>query len=324
MRFRTDVNRAEIPELLDRMVQITGGDPWAKRFEWLLRESAENPVMGEWLDDRFSMEQALWRALTAESEQILQGGRLNQGAYELAAFAAGLVSLYEGSTDHARKRLRGQLLDGLKSDSGLLGLQLEISTVAHLVRAGCDVHAHDLEAGGGFDFLVTRDGKEVEVECKLASADIGRKIHRRQAAKLFHSVSVAVGAAFASATGGLLVLVTLPDRLTPALAQHDAIVDAVRLALLGTTEHREACTVQLHRFDIARSPFAAGLDGHDIAPGGALRRHNAEQLAHDLHAHLQGLPVLALHQERLAVAPQHDVDAAIGLSSAAFFDLEAL
>ena len=36
--------------------------------------------------------------------------------------------------------------------------------------------------------------------------------------------------------------------------------------------------------------------GHDIAAGGAMRRHHAVELAHDRYADLQGLPLLALNE----------------------------
>lgn len=183
--------------------------------------------------------------------------RWDHGLYQLAAFSTGVMSLHDQLSTGGRKRLTGQLFDGLKSDSGLLSLQLEVSTITHLVRAGYDVQANDLENGRGFDFLASKDGLDVEVECKLVSADIGRKIHRRHSAKLLHALTPALEQAFGTGIRGLVVQITLPGRLTVAPAQHEAIVRAVRVGLLAGTADEPACTVRLHDFQMEASLFAA-------------------------------------------------------------------
>ena len=68
------------------------------------------------------------------------------------------------------------LVDGLQSDKGLLPLQHEMTTITHLLLNGFNVTCHDLENNGGFDFLASRDGVEVEVECKMVSGDIGKQL----------------------------------------------------------------------------------------------------------------------------------------------------
>ena len=60
----------------------------------------------------------------------------------------------------------------------------EMATAAHLMRRHCDVEFHDLETGGGFDFLANRAGATLEVECKMVSGDLGRQIHRKRVLEL--------------------------------------------------------------------------------------------------------------------------------------------
>ncbi len=260
MWFRTDIFTAEIPAFIEQMLSITGAEPWIKRLEWLDRERVDNPYMKEWLHDRFAVELALQRWLPHAESIIKSDAAPDTSTYELMAFATGVASIYQQLSSKAQNRLRGQLLDGLKSETGLLPLQLEVSTITHLVRAGYAVDPHDLEAGGGYDFLASRNGQEVEVECKLISGDIGRKIHKRLHAKLAQALTPTLTQLFQAASTGLLVRVTLPDRLTASLQQHEAIVQSVSNGIVGGGIDTDACSVRLYEFEIASSPFAAGFD----------------------------------------------------------------
>lgn len=259
MRFPVEIYEADVPLLLERLLKITGADPWTKRCEWLTREVAENRHMDDWLRERCGLEWEFRESL--QSGDLLGAGRFrihNAARYELVAFAAGVTRIYEGLSAYGRSRLRGVLLDGLKEDKGLLSVQHEVATAVHLVQMGFDVEFQDLESGGGFDFLVKKGDVEIEVECKMFSADIGRKVHRRLSKKLFKVLEPTLAQAFQTAARGLLVRITLPDRLTPAPQQHDGIRRAVELGLLaGNTFHSEHCDVCVRDFAIEGSPFAA-------------------------------------------------------------------
>lgn len=230
-----------------------------KRCAWIQQELSENPQMKDWLHDRCSVEWAMGEIISSGQLQTLTPGLLNGfGRYALASFAAGTVQLYENLSIGAKNRLRGQLVDGLQTDKGLLSLQHEISTLVHLVHVGFDVEAHDLESGGGFDFLARRGELEIEVECKLFSADIGRKIHRRHSAKLFKVLMPTIQKVFRDVNHGLLIRITLPDRLTGSPNQHQEISVALQASLLTNgSDTSQQHKVSLYDFDIARSPFIA-------------------------------------------------------------------
>lgn len=280
MRFEVDISEITILNFVGRLLRITGAEPWVKRSEWLAREERENGHMSDWLHDRFGVEWEIGELIS--SGQLVRGdGSDGQRArlYEMAAFATGAVNIYEHLSSSARNRFHGQLLDGLKTDKGLLSLQHEVSTVVHLVRSGFDVDLHDLENGGGFDFLAKRDGIEVEVECKMFSADVGRKIHRRLSAKLFKVLEPLLSQTFRFARGGLLVRITLPDRLTPAPSQYEGIKEAIQSAVLSANEFRsEHCTVDVKDFDVAASPFAGG--DIETIDGGLVRSFVAALIGH--------------------------------------------
>src|ERR1019366_8097720 len=63
---------------------------------------------------------------------------------------------------------------------------------------------------------------------------------------------------------------------------------------------------------------------HQVAAGGAVRGDDPVELAHDLHTHLQDLPLLALDKVALSVPAQDEVDAAVCGRAAPLFDGEPL
>lgn len=259
MRFQVDIRESDVPLLVEQLLHIVGVEPWSKRFEWLAREVDENRHMAEWLRARCNIEWELGAAIANGDLLKPELFRIhNLGRYELAGFCAGLVQIYSGLSAVGQNRLRGTLLDGLKSDKGLLSLQHEIATAVHLVRAGFNVDFHDFESGGGYDFLAKNDGIELEVECKMFSADIGRKIHRRLSSKLFNVLEPVINQIFRGVSKGLVIRIALPDRLTPAPTQHNGIRRAVELGVLaGGVYKSEYCDVSVVDFNIANSPFSA-------------------------------------------------------------------
>ena len=261
MRIATELSAADAPGIVKQMVAITGSDPWLRRFAWLDREQQENEHMREWLVERCGLETALRDVV--RSEELKRHGSLQlqlPGRYGLVAFAAGVTQIHSALTEAGKTRLRGMLLDGLKSDKGLTPLQHEVSTAVHLVRQGFDVEFHDLDTGGGFDFLATREDLQVEVECKVFSGDIGRQIHKRSAAKLLKALSGHLARVLETAEKGLLIRIGLPGRLTNAVEQHAAIAAALQTGVLaGGPYVSDSCTITVQDFDISTSPF--GNDG---------------------------------------------------------------
>lgn len=258
MKFSIDVLDTEVAQLLLDLIKITDVEPWQRRFEWLHRELNDNPFMEDWLRERCAIEWTMNDILADPSLKIGMPFKLTAMAqYELIGFAAGVVRCYAHLSDRAKKRFRGILLDGLKEDKGLLSIQHEVTTAVHLMSRGFDVEFCDLESGGGFDFLAKKEDIELEVECKMFSADIGRKIHHRRSATLFKMLAAVLSETYNSATTGLIIQITIPDRLTPAPTQHLAIERTVRTALVSgeAITRDEHCVVKITDFPISSSPF---------------------------------------------------------------------
>lgn len=262
MKFSIDVLDTEVGQLLHDLTQITSIETWKRRLEWLRRETTENPYMKEWLSERCSIEiafsEALRQPLALQRPFIVD----SMAAYELIAFAAGTVRCYERLSERGKRRLRGVLLDGLKEDKGLSSVQHEVTTAIHLMSRGFDVEFHDLEHGGGFDFLARKDGAEIEVECKMFSADLGRKFHKRRSAALCKALQDVLVQTYRSTANGMIVTVTIPDRLTPSSKQHRGIEQTLQAGLLSgeAITQSEYCEIQVLDFSIEESPFNRGPD----------------------------------------------------------------
>ena len=257
MRFSVEVHQKNIPSLVNELLGIVGVDVWQRRFAWLRRELNENEHMQDWLLERCSLESTLMQVISEKELGPASAYRLDlPGRYELAAFAAGISAIQGHLSAPAQNRLRGQLYDGLNTDKGLLSLQHEVSTAVHLMQSGFDLTCHDLESGGGFDYIAARDGLEIEVECKMFSGDIGRRIHKRAQAKLFIRLRARLLQVLGGLRTGLLLRLKFPVRLSSSDSQHAQVCRAVDMGLLsGKGFHSEECSVSTVDFDVAGSPF---------------------------------------------------------------------
>jgi hypothetical protein len=86
-------------------------------------------------------------------------------------FLIGLGQTIPALSDKGKTILLGRIRKGL--DEGLWPLRHEMGIAANLSKRGWDIRFHDFEEGGGFDFLVTKDGMTYEVEAKAISAFTG-------------------------------------------------------------------------------------------------------------------------------------------------------
>lgn len=269
MRFQIDVMDTDVIELVNRFVEITGTEPWSRKFMVLRHQRNENPFLADWQVEHHGIE-LKFRQLIEEQERtgVFPVQITDYIHYQLYGFIAGIVRIYEQLSPSGQKRLRGMMLDGLKPDNNLLSVQHEILTVVHLVDRGFDVEMNDLENGSGVDFIARVDGLEFEVECKMFTGDLGRKIHRRKVLALHKHLSEMLTRAYGSARSGLLVRITIPDRLNCSPDQLRGIDATVSAALEQghSVTNSEHCEVGVVDFEIAESPFNV-VGPNDVTKG---------------------------------------------------------
>jgi len=97
-------------------------------------------------------------------------------------FLLGLGQTIPALSEKGKAVLLGRIKKGL--DEGLWPLRHELAVAANLNKRGWDIGFHDLEEGGAFDFLVTKDGMTYEVEAKAISAFTGWPIKPENLDKL--------------------------------------------------------------------------------------------------------------------------------------------
>ena len=87
MRFDIDVHDWQIASLLERLVSITGLDPWVRKWRTLEQQARENPFLREWQHDRNAIELTFGALLAAQSAQGKFPLQIqNQAQYELYGF----------------------------------------------------------------------------------------------------------------------------------------------------------------------------------------------------------------------------------------------
>jgi hypothetical protein len=144
---------------------------------------------------------------------------------------------------------------GLKNDDGLAPFAHELDVAVHLWTAGFDIEFTDAEGRAQFDMLARKDGLELEVDCKTASGDIGRQIHRRRALELFNRI-LPVLDKLLEQRGGSTVDIVLPGRLHGTESYMNAVQSVVSDAIAqGSSLYRaDAAEVSLGAFSLQDEP----------------------------------------------------------------------
>lgn len=272
MHFEPSAVPAEIVPLVRRLVSITTWDRWAKRLENFKKRVAVDPLLDEYLSQRYPIELAMahLHARIARGQKIDLPTTPAEAA--LLAFAAMIARVHPRLSEPGRVRLSGMLRSGLDDDAGLAPLAHEMGIAAHLMGRGFDVTFSDMEVGGGFDFLAERDGAALEIECKTVSGDLGRKIHLRRLYQLGNHLYPLMSAAADRRSGGQLARIVLPGRLYGTDQQLQAIRESLRESLSSgkSVAGPEPCAIDYREFSLTGSPF-------QTMPPSSIERERARQ-----------------------------------------------
>src|SRR5258706_14575946 len=147
MHFAPEIHQNEFPELFEKLLQITGARAWTARIDWIKKQCKRNPLLKEYCDEHHSLE---LQFEGVRKHWVQTGGAptdVKDAQYKFYAFVTQFMLVHERLSLKGQNRLRGMLVDGLKDPDkkGLLSLQQEMTTSAHLMRLGFDVDFVDLE-----------------------------------------------------------------------------------------------------------------------------------------------------------------------------------
>ena len=163
MYFPPEVTDKELPSLIRRFKEITGWSPWQKRLTWLEAGVKRTVAMPHFWRERFELElafAAMHKRYKVTRRYPTRNLAIDQQRF--VSFVSMLVRCYERLNQRGQNRLRGMILHSLKTDYGLAPLAYEMKIVAHLMTKDFDVTFHDLETGGGYDYLATKDDVQIE------------------------------------------------------------------------------------------------------------------------------------------------------------------
>lgn len=176
MRFNLQVHTRELPGTLREFIAIPGWVAWKARLDTLERARQRLAITGDDFKEVHAIEFELARLHHRKQATGQLPTRIESNEmYRFAALSTAAVEMYRQLSATGRNRLRGMLLDALKTDFRSIEHELHVAT--HLVARGYDVEPVDMEGQSRFDFLATKEGLELEVECKSVSYDQGRKVH---------------------------------------------------------------------------------------------------------------------------------------------------
>jgi hypothetical protein len=147
-------------------------------------------------------------------------------------FLLGLGQTIPALSEKGKTILLGRIRKGL--DEGLWPLRHELAVAANLSKRGWDILFHDFEGGGGFDFLVTKDGVSYEIEAKAISAFTGWPIKPDDLNKLL--VEIKQHFEWSDITKIPVIGATLSSSLLPDRIELQRLVSAFSTAAQTKTE----------------------------------------------------------------------------------------
>lgn len=275
MRFEPLIEQSALRASTDAFVEFVGANVWWARADQLMTDAKASPMLHRVVWDYHWLEIAISHQVELLRDTSVESPPLDSRAYAALLFASDIVQLAGQLSERGRANLHGRLRDGLKR--GFAGLYLETSIFRELLLEGFDVDPIDLEDLQQFDFLATRNGVKVQLECKSLSADAGRKIHRRDFYRFMARLDLEV---FSAPRGEMCAIeVEISDRLPSATSQQDSLLAAIHEVATSTTS-----TIRGEGFFVSRKPLRFTLHAYQAAE----RPHDLVSEHYGKNCHIAG------------------------------------
>lgn len=251
------MHTADIPAVYRRFADVVNARSWTHRVAQMKAAIRHN----RFLDAYVRGENEIAFGLDRCGELIKRYGGLpdnaatNRALYPAISFAAQSLSMMELTGAVEAERLRKLVAGALQNPNDMRALRLELAVATHFARRGHRLQWPEMTGGGTFDLLVPDMGSDgVEVECKSASDDKGRNIHRRVALEFHHLVDAEFAHIRKTLKVGLSVVLTVPGRLPTRHADRQALAKRVRQQI--TIGHgarlEDGSDIRIGEFDLRR------------------------------------------------------------------------
>jgi hypothetical protein len=197
------------------------------------------------LDDlRFSLELQLFNLELLRQKHSGKFTAVPMQVHEAVDFIIGLGQTIPHLSLSAQKKLRGQIVGGLKTN-GLRPVQHELRVAAAVSKLGFDVTFADLEGKGGHDLLAERDAASFEVEAKATEVFSGRPILPQKAQRFFDEVRGRFDG-WSDKDRIPILSIVLNSNLPTSRPELHALVDACNAAASTKTERRVGGNATVH------------------------------------------------------------------------------
>ncbi len=223
----TDLHDHQLEATYARFVELLGGKPWLKVTQDHQFQFTANPLSEVQITREYSVAYGL--ASFDQKGMALQGSSEWSTALHGLTFAAQACQLAENDFDErSRRSFIGRVRGAFSNPDDMRALRFEMLTALSLYKQGARIHwPESTEGPETFDILATtKDGLEVEVECKSISADKGRPIKERDAGELFNRLLRKLPVTH-KAGELLLVKIQIPEKLSKSHAELDRLASGI-------------------------------------------------------------------------------------------------
>jgi hypothetical protein len=156
-------------EAIRWLAQAAGQDRWLKRADELLDLASGSEAELRTVLERHHIEVCIAAAIRHPRSQALA----MQPFLDAFVFAAFARHIHDRLSAEGKKRHVGKLKQALKEEYGFAALRTEHTAMMMGFGIGCTVAPMDLEGIADYDLLLSANGEEVELECKLLTHDFG-------------------------------------------------------------------------------------------------------------------------------------------------------
>ena len=251
----TELNIADIPKIFIRFKDVIDERFWFKREKLISSEICGHKYLESYLleENALIFQLAELSRLVEKYGWIPRSQRKNKALYPAISFAAQVLSLLDIAPENQKNSLVGRIRGSFKNPEDLRAIQLELTAATNFIRRGCAVKWPEMEKTGTFDLLVDDIATNgLEVECKSISRDMGRKITKRKALEFFELARPSVQSELKNTLGGIVVVLTIPEKLPTKLEEKTDLIKSVveGLGKFKTNLFLDNSLIRISKFDL--------------------------------------------------------------------------
>ena len=217
---------------VEQFVMFVGADVWAARVADITTRAAAANRLGGVIRQVHALELALERLRSRGSEAVPCAAP-TVAEQKLQEILVEIVSAMERLSPAGAERLRERLRAGLSGDRSLVGTFHLFRTAALHQARGFSLSFTGLEQGTPYDFLLSRDGVEMECVCETISAEAGRDVHRRAWAQFCDRIEGQMKPWLGNRPGRYLLKMTLARGLRDGRPE---LIDGLKARVLAMLE----------------------------------------------------------------------------------------